>query len=348
MGIDISVFNNRLKAVSFQFDLLYSQLMSGDSDHISSEVTAFQILIQEYVHINPWFTEKYILNSLDNIIAGLNQAVQKGLAGSMSGKGNKIAFLLNSDAPFDGFGEIIFAALNDFKCQVKLAADSKPLFEGLFNYLNNKDLALNSNILFIDGKLSAYDGIVILNAYENETAHKYLSKKPNLVLSRKGCKIEVTGNETREQLNELAGEICSFFGRSNFSARSLIVPPDYDFTELFGVLEPYHENANNHRYFNHYEYHKSILLINNISHLDNGFLLLTPDLSFTGKTGVVTYSHADVFVPSDLAGKEFEIIPEAVTHGLISGNVPVADRLFYDSEKLSGFLSDIAGKSTLA
>ena len=343
MGIDISEFNSRLKAVSLQFDVLYSQLASGGSQHISTEATAFQILIQEYVHINPWFTEKYILNSLGNIQSGLNQAVQKGLAGSVHGKGNKIAFLLNSDAPFEGLGEIIFAALNDFECLVKFSADLKPLFEGLLNCLNNNDLGLIGNIVFIDKKLPAFDGIVILNAFENETALTYLSKKPNLVLSRKGSKIALSGNETREQLDELAVDICRFFGRSNFSARLLTVPYNYDFTELFGALEPFHENAYNHRYFNHYEYHKSIFLINNIRHLDNGFLLITPDLNFTGKTGVLTYSTAEEIGAS--VEKEIEIIPEAVSAGLIGGKVPAADRLFYDSEKLSGFLTAIAGES---
>mgnify|MGYP006898419064 CR=1 FL=1 len=86
-------------------------------------------------------------------------------------------------------------------------------------------------------------------------------------------------------------------------------------------------------------------MINNIRHLDNGFLLITPDLNFTGKTGVLTYSTAEEIGASVEKAKEIEIIPEAVSAGLIGGKVPAADRLFYDSEKLSGFLTAIAGES---
>jgi hypothetical protein len=47
--------------------------------------------------------------------------------------------------------------------------------------------------------------------------------------------------------------------------------------------------GNHHKYFNNYEYNKSIYLVNRTPHLDNGFLLLKESTDLVSPIGVLFY-----------------------------------------------------------
>jgi len=47
--------------------------------------------------------------------------------------------------------------------------------------------------------------------------------------------------------------------------------------------------ANHHKYVNNYDYNKSILLINGVPHLDNGFTLITENQALVSPISVVYY-----------------------------------------------------------
>jgi len=58
-------------------------------------------------------------------------------------------------------------------------------------------------------------------------------------------------------------------------------------------MESYKYVADNFKYFNNYEYNKSIFLINRIFHYDTGFLLLKEDESMSSPISVVNYEFYD-------------------------------------------------------
>ena len=326
-----------------------NELSEMKTDHSPDKTRRFtediRRLNQEYYHINPWFTDRYIKKSLEAIVGGLRLGLNPELICRTYSKNRTIAFIINPGAPFEGIGEIIFAVLCGFRCLIKLPADCKSMVENLFAYLEVPFSGLSNNVEFFTDRLPSFDGIVGVNAFEGSGAVGYIDKWPNLLIYHKGCTVTMAGEESEIQLRKAAQGICDFYGRSFFSIKSLLVPAGYDFTALFQALEEHNDNSINHRYFNHYEYHKSLMLINGIHHFDNGFILLTSDQGQTGKTGVVTYSE---YFPES---KSEVIKPYPVFDPILhsdSDNQHVIFRqplpeeiLFYNSAKLAAFLSGL-------
>ncbi|MHC1774373.1 MAG: hypothetical protein AB9834_03060 [Lentimicrobium sp.] len=316
-----------------------------DQGFLPSSTRDIQRLIKEYHHINPWFTDTYIGKSLNFLSAGLRSGINPELVERLYSENKTVAFIINPGAPLEGIGDVIITVLNGFNCLVKVPADCKSLFEKLFGYLLEDFPDIIRKVRFLSDRLPEFDGVVGVNAFERSGAVSYLEKWPNLLIYHKGCSVTLAGNENGEELGIIAGGICDFYGRSFFSVKSLQVPAGYDFSELFVVLQQYQSNSINHRYFNHYEYHKALMLINSTPHLDNGFVLLTSDMGRTGKTGVVSYSeyssecrqqvsqHTGNDPQAPLSGAEYQ--------RLISGQIAPEASLFYNSVKLADFLSGL-------
>jgi hypothetical protein len=334
-----------LNAMAEQIGKLTDDETDHNPEQMANSADDIHRLIHEYYHINPWFTDKYIEKSLNAIYVGLRSGLNPELVNRIYSKDKTIAFSINPGAPFEGIGEVICAVLCGFRCLIKLPADCKPLYESLFAYLALSYHGFLNRVEFFSERFPSFDGFVGLNAFGGSGAVSYIDKWPNLLVYHKGCTVTMAGDETEDQLKKVAEGICDFYGRSFFSIKSLLVPSDYDFTPLFQVLEEHNNNSINHRYFNHYEYHKSLMLINGIHHYDNGFILLTSDQSQVGKTGIVTYLEyspesknevikpGSVFNPSLHSGSDNQHI--------ISGKLLPDETLFYNSAKLAVFLSGI-------
>ncbi len=334
-----------LEALSIETGKLIGIFTENEKNGLKGDFTEINDQAGCFKPDNPWFTPGNVLSSLESIRAGLIAGFKKYPTISNAGYQKTIAFVINPGAPFEGFGEILYAAIHGFICIVKLPADSRKAFGCLLTHLGKDENQLSQRIKLIEGSLPPFDAIIGINAFENKTAAAYISRKPNLVLSMKGCTVTLTGNESESELFSLASDICRYFGRSFYSLKSLRVPEGYRFNDLFAAMEQFNSNSNNHRYFNHYEYHKSIFLINGIQHLDNGFILLTPDPDQTGKTAVVTYSCYDDHTESGSVCNEDNRKPVDAYNSpdpvLINGMIQEDHRLFYNSAAISGFLSGL-------
>jgi hypothetical protein len=310
------------------------------SDTDASVLTFFD----EYNHVNPWFTPDYIRKSLNLIYSGLAPAIPPKIINRTGNSRKTIAIILNPGAPFEGVGEVLFTALSGFSCLVKVPDDSRALFERFFSFVCNQS-DIYDRITFSSERLPPFDGVIGINTFEKPAAISYIVKRPNLLISQKGNAVTLSGEESSEQLELLAGEICNFYGRSNFSVKKLNVPAGYDFSPLFKFLELFNKNAINHRYFNHYEYQKAIMLIGNIKHLDNGFMLLTNDLNQTGKTGVVTYQEYERVEDLNTGINPFQnVINGSLSsdiQGITSERLQSEQRFFYNSERIAGFLAGL-------
>jgi hypothetical protein len=325
------------------------KLLDGEAGQHPEQIATFtddiHRLVQEYYHINPWFTDKYIKKSLKSITSGLRTGPNPELVNQTYSKDKTIAFIINPGSPFEGIGEVIFAVFCGFRCLVKLPADCKSLYESLFAYLALTYNGLSNSVEFFTDRLPSFDGVVGLNAFEGSGAVGYIDKWPNLLMYHKGCTVTMAGDETADQLKKVAEGICDFYGRSFFSIKSLVVPAGYDFTALFRIMEGHNDNSINHRYFNHYEYHKSLMLINGIHHFDNGFILLTSDKDQAGKTGVVTYSEFSPESKDEVIKPGFVFNPalcsDSDNQHIISGQLRPEEILFYNSAKLADYLSGL-------
>ncbi len=70
----------------------------------------------------------------------------------------------------------------------------------------------------------------------------------------------------------------------------LLVPENYKFDNLYEQIQPFDAYClHHHKYFNNYEYNKSIVLINRVPHFDNGFLLFEENPALVSPLSMVYY-----------------------------------------------------------
>jgi hypothetical protein len=103
------------------------------------------------------------------------------------------------------------------------------------------------------------------------------------------------------------------------------VPEDYRFGPLFESLQVYASVIQHNRYVNNYDYNKSVYLVNQVPHLDNGFLLLTQSLELTSPVSVVYFDAYQAV--EELGGKIEALAPSHIVsaNGKYPGSISLGE-----------------------
>lgn len=275
---------------------------------------------------NPWFTPQ-------NVMAGLQLFVEELLFLSKQDKSGifnetpakSIGFIYKSGRPFEGMAEIVYTALSGFNCNVQIVAEDQFLFRKFIEILS--DFPLLESRIHESENLKKCDCYVSFNQL-NRTSREYFNKYPLLELDHHGSSMIITGKEKERDFMGIADSLCLFFGRSGRNVKVLFVPKDFIIDTLQPFLDKYSEQLHHHRYYNNFEYRKSVMIINRIKYTENPPILITEHLGQAGYTSVITVKRYNK--PEECAESE-------LTHTFPLLNYP--ERLIQDYS-LSSFKSD--------
>src|SRR5690606_32288889 len=102
----------------------------------------------------------------------------------------------------------------------------------------------------------------------------------------------------------------------------LFVPKGYDFEKFFKAIYEYRDIINNQKYINNYDYNKAVFLMSNFLVLDNGFLVLKEDSSYSSPISSVFYEYYnDLNEIKNKLEQDSEQIQCVVSHNLIKNSV---------------------------
>ena len=120
-------------------------------------------------------------------------------------------------------------------------------------------------------------GLCRCNRYRRRQLGRYfevlLLENIRTLSARTGLRSLCSPDETTENIEALGEHLC-FFGLGCRNVSKAFVPEGYDLTKLLSSWDRYKEHYHHHKYCNNYDYQKSILLVNSVPFLDNGFILL--------------------------------------------------------------------------
>ncbi len=119
----------------------------------------------------------------------------------------------------------------------------------------------------------------------------YFSKYPHVIRKNRNGVASISGDESKMELEFLASDILDYFGLGCRNVSKIYVPENYDFTKLLETIAKRTDVAENHKYFNNYEYNKAIFLVNGKQHFDTGNLLLTEETAITSPISVLNYEY---------------------------------------------------------
>lgn len=244
---------------------------------------------------NSWFTPEHTRLSIASICryyldqASLNQFAERY---GDTKEIKKIGVVMAGNVPAVGFHDALCVILSGHHLLAKLSKDDYALMFFLLNKLISIEPELAKSITFVD-RINEADAYIATGS-DNSARYftYYFANKPHIIRKNRTSVAVLTGNETTEELSLLGDDILLYFGLGCRNISKMYVPAGYDFSGLYESLENKRfQYANHHKYFNNYEYNRSILLVNGTEHFDNGFLIFTKNEALVSPLTVVYYEN---------------------------------------------------------
>lgn len=224
----------------------------------------------------------------------------------------KVALVMAGNIPLVGFHDLLSVLISGHTAMVKLSSKDTYLPRLLATTLIEIEPRFDDHIIFAD-RLKEFDAVIATGS-DNSSRYfdYYFGKYPNIIRKNRTSIAILNGTETTAELKALGIDIFSYFGLGCRNVSKLFVPEDYSFDPFFQSLEGYHDIIHQHKYCNNYDYQKSILLVNSIPFLDNGFMLLNEDQRLVSPISTIYYEryrdHEDLLTKVELSRDKIQCI----------------------------------------
>ena len=258
---------------------------------------AFKHQIKIAKENNSWFTKESLLFAIESWSELLTKEkltswVETTDLSKVSSK--KVAIVMAGNIPLVGFHDFLAVLISGHQVVVKQSSNDKHLLPMLAKYLEYAGESFKGNITFTEDKLTDFDAVIATGS--NNTARYfeyYFNNKPNIIRKNRNSVAVLKGNESEEDLEKLSDDIFTYFGLGCRSVSKLFVPKDYDFNQFFNGMYNKKEIIYNAKYANNYDYNKAVYLMSEFDLLENGFLMIKEDSSYSSPIATIFYEYYD-------------------------------------------------------
>ncbi|MEE9406990.1 MAG: acyl-CoA reductase [Polaribacter sp.] len=283
LGTFLSQFsNNRIKK-------------AANIEHNELFFDGFKHQIKVAQENNSWFTKDNILFALESWSKSLTKSnlenwISKNEIKIESQK--RVAIVMAGNIPMVGFHDFLSVLISGHSVLVKQSSNDKHLLPFLAKYLEYVEESFKGNITFTEQKLENFDAVI---ATGNDNTARYFEfyfkKKPNIIRKSRNSIAVITGKETAEDLEKLSNDVFTYFGLGCRSVSKLYVPKDYNFDLFFTGMYQKKDMINNAKYANNYDYNKAVYLMSLFDLLENGFLMIKEDESYSSPIATIFYEY---------------------------------------------------------
>ena len=191
----------------------------------------------------------------------------------------KIGIVMAGNIPLAGFHDFLSAFISGYKQTIKPSSKDTTLIEGIVKKLIEWEPRCADYISFAD-MLKGQDAYIATGSNNSGRYFDYYFSKYAHLIRRNRTSVGIlTGNETLQDLENLADDVYIYFGLGCRNVTKIYVPVDYDFLPLLESFKKYNYLAENHKYKNNYDYQLAILIINKLYYMTNGSVLLQENKS---------------------------------------------------------------------
>jgi hypothetical protein len=203
----------------------------------------------------------------------------------------KIGIVMAGNIPLVGFHDLLSVFISGHKAVIKPSSKDEVLIKELAEVLKTWDPQISSLIEFSE-MLKDCDAYIATGSNNTSRYFEYYFGRYHHIIRRNKTSVAVlTGNETKTELEELAGDVYQFFGLGCRNVTKLYVPTGYDFEALLTAFKKYNYLADHHKYKNNYDYNLAIHLLNNKFYMTNGSILLIEDSSIFSPISQLNYEY---------------------------------------------------------
>uniref|UniRef100_UPI00404A4707 acyl-CoA reductase n=1 Tax=Flavobacterium sp. TaxID=239 RepID=UPI00404A4707 len=308
-----------------QFSLNNNQKKIGIKNNEEYFDAFVELIALSQAH-NGWFTPEQVHHSIHSWAEALTE---KNLTQWLSkytipeNSNINIGIILAGNIPLVGFHDFLSVLITGNNVLVKTSSNDQHLIKFLAKYLVSLDNRLQKKINFIEGKLEGFDAVIATGSNNTSRYFEYYFKnKPSIIRKNRNSVAILNGKETTEDLENLGEDIFRYFGLGCRNVSKLFVPKGYDFKNFFESIFKYKDVIFYERYANNYDYNKAVFLMSLYKLLDNEFLTLKEDNSYSSPISSIFYEYYDTI--EDLNSrlkKDSEKIQCIVSNNLIENSI---------------------------
>lgn len=248
---------------------------------------------------NAWFTPEFINLAADNIsnnflhIEKLEAWVKQYTIQENELPVKTVGIVMAGNIPLVGFHDLLCVFVNGFRAMVKPSAKDAILMKHLVQKLIEWNADISNYISFAEN-LKGCDAYIATGSNNSGRYFEhYFGRFPNIIRRNRTSVAILDGTETKAELELLADDIQLYFGLGCRNVTKLYMPHDYDFIPLLNALKKYDYLLDFHKYKHNFDYHLTLLIMNNKYYMTNESLILTENESPFSPVSQVHYSFYD-------------------------------------------------------
>ncbi len=244
---------------------------------------------------NPWFIRENVLFALKSISHILDADKLKNWISQYDTYNSKtltVGVVLAGNIPLVGFSDFLCVLISGHIFLAKLSSKDKQLFPIISDILIEIEPGFKNKIIFTEEKINNFD-MVIATGSNNTSRYfeYYFDKYPNIIRKNKSSIAVLVGNESEDELILLAGDILRYFGFGCRNVSKIYLPEKYPPAKILDAMEGFAHLVHHNKFANNHDYNSAIYLMNAISFLDNGFIIMKEDEGMFPPVSVLYYQY---------------------------------------------------------
>ncbi len=263
---------------------------------LKSNSALYNVIENAHIH-NPWFTPANVRNSINAIAKQwLNRAtIEEWLSRYSINKLNTqspktIGVIMAGNVPLVGFHDFLCVLVSGNKFLGKFSSKDGNLMLTITQMLTQIEPEFTNYIEITDNQLKGFDAVIATGSDNSSRYFDYYFKNyPTIIRKHRNSIAIITGNETASDFEQLSNDIFNYFGLGCRNVSMLLVPQGYNLTPMLDSFINWNHLINHNKYANNYEYNRAIYTMNQVMHLDTGYLLVTPSEAIESPVGVLFY-----------------------------------------------------------
>lgn len=250
--------------------------------HKIKEASEDQSFLEAVFLNNNWFIPQFTKFALNNIADFLldKEKLQNWLNhyNFSSTIPYKIGIITAGNIPLVGFHDLLCAYLSPHQIQLKISSKDLFLTQWLIKSWCELDSELNHRLDIVE-RITNIDRIIATGSNNSYQMFQHYFSKYNPILRKNRTSIGmIRKNITDQEIDLLMDDIFMFFGLGCRNISKLYIEKEFELSRLFEAAEKkYAFLFDQVKYMNNYDYQRTLLLLNNVSHLANNFWMLKED-----------------------------------------------------------------------
>ncbi len=230
-----------------------------------------------------------------------------------------VGLVLAGNVPLVGLHDVLCVWLSGHRARIKTSSQDPLLIPALVQTLDRFFPGTMERMHFSTEKLGKVDAVIATGS--NNTARyfeHYFGHLPRIVRKSRVSVAVLDGTETIAELQALGEDVFRYFGLGCRNVAKVYVPQDFNLDRLFEALYPWNDIVNHNKYGNNYDYTRALWLLDGVSFLENGFMLLKEDAALASPVAALFYErYTDRAALDQQLRDQQERIQCVVGHGAI-------------------------------